>query len=231
MNMIFQSKKILNQRIWQPACLLLASLAASSAFGSIVYQVEPFTLSDGYAVAGGTITTDGTLGILSASSILDYEISVTGLVPHVFSFSNPNARVGIITPNTTNQGRTIASATEISLPAPLDPANMPEISRVVFSEDIEIETPTRVDVGEASLTILQTSGEDGFGPSSIIEYEINLVTFDVLEDLEQEFEERATSNLGEVLDPLVIARVVPEPAAMTIWSIAIFTISIGRLRP
>ncbi|MCG8510625.1 MAG: hypothetical protein MI741_15490, partial [Rhodospirillales bacterium] len=53
---------------------VVAMSAATTADAAIVYQITPVTLSNGFAVAGGSITTDGSVGdAFSKSSIVDYE--------------------------------------------------------------------------------------------------------------------------------------------------------------
>lgn len=61
----------------------------------VAYQIEPYTLTNGYEVAGGFIQTDGTAGPLLAENILNYEVTVLGDVPFVFQPSNPDYTVRI----------------------------------------------------------------------------------------------------------------------------------------
>ena len=60
------------------------------------YNIEPVALDNGYEVTGGFIETDIDVGTLTAESITDYEISVTGENPFTFAPDNPGARVGVI---------------------------------------------------------------------------------------------------------------------------------------
>ena len=69
---------------------------SDASAGDITYFVEPVTLSDGdgYTIDGGWITTNGTLGPLSASDILDYEVTVAGgAFPFVFRPREPYSDV------------------------------------------------------------------------------------------------------------------------------------------
>ncbi len=67
-----------------------------------VYSIEPYSLSNGYEIVGGSITTDGTTGRgqseFQASNIVDYEVIVTGPINLTFSPSNRNASIFAIDP-------------------------------------------------------------------------------------------------------------------------------------
>lgn len=65
------------------------------AYDNITYLAFPVSLHDGYTIEGGYITTNGTIGQLEAADIVDYEVSVGGKLPYVFSPSNPAADVDI----------------------------------------------------------------------------------------------------------------------------------------
>lgn len=65
------------------------ALAGPLAFGQVTYRVLPLSLENGYAIDGGTITTTGFTGTSSdATVITEFEISVSGNVPFVFSSSS-----------------------------------------------------------------------------------------------------------------------------------------------
>lgn len=93
------------------SCFVLAIVVmCTSTSAQITYDVLPVTLSDGYAIDGGFITTTG-IGTLSASDITDYRIEVSGAVPYVFSPSNP------LPPNPIDvRGTLQATATDLFLP-------------------------------------------------------------------------------------------------------------------
>lgn len=48
------------------------------------YFIEPIALSNGYAIDGGFIETNGTTGHIDATVIVDYEVQVTGSLPVLF---------------------------------------------------------------------------------------------------------------------------------------------------
>ena len=60
---------------------------------AIDYSIRPLTLTDGYSVVGGTITTDGTTGPLDSSNILDWDVIVLSPSALSFSPSSPGAEV------------------------------------------------------------------------------------------------------------------------------------------
>lgn len=88
-------------------------LASSSQGDNLTYPVNPVNLSNGYAVSGGFITTDGTLGPLAVSNILDFEFVVSGPYPYTFTHSSPVAVDVFI------EGQVEASSKEIFLPPDL----------------------------------------------------------------------------------------------------------------
>jgi len=64
---------------------------ASTVRADIVYTVAPVALSGGYNVSG-FIETDGTLGVLSPTDVLDYQIDVSGgALPFTFLPTQPGA--------------------------------------------------------------------------------------------------------------------------------------------
>lgn len=63
-----------------------AILATSTASADVHYAVVPYTLSDGYAITGGTITTNDAL-----DTIIGWDVEVTGPRGYVFSDTNPGA--------------------------------------------------------------------------------------------------------------------------------------------
>lgn len=87
-------------------------LPAALAFGDITYSVVPVTLNNplgaiDFHIAGGTITTDGTTGAgFGRTSIIDYEIAVTGPFNFTFRPTNTSARIHSF-------GAVMASETEI----------------------------------------------------------------------------------------------------------------------
>lgn len=215
----------MNQRILLPICFLFICLTLSPAFGTIIYQVSPIAINNGYAVAGGTITTDGTIGFLTASSILEYEIHVTGPVPHTFSSSKVGSAVSVLTPDPSFPFRdgVSVSATEISLAVPTRQGNL---SRISFFEDSTVETDIRVEVRQASLVWSQITSGDETNNGSNLTYEIELLIDE--EAGFQEFEERANLNSQIAFDPFVIARAVPEPTTAIFCSMAMLIFSTTR---
>lgn len=68
------------------AAVALTSLAGSTAHAQITYSVLPFDLGNGYAIDGGSITTNGFLGTTSDEAVItDYEFLVSGPLPQVFT--------------------------------------------------------------------------------------------------------------------------------------------------
>ena len=95
--------------------VLMFTLVVTCQFASATtYNVIPVTLPDGYAIAGGTITTNGTMGILSLSDITGYEVQVTGIVPYTFKPSNPASAILL-------GGSLIASSLDLTLQIDSDP--------------------------------------------------------------------------------------------------------------
>ena len=66
------------------ATLLLSLAGGGTAFSQTIYDVVPVDLGDGYEIAGGTITIEG-------SSVTAWNIPITGDVPYTFSNTNPGA--------------------------------------------------------------------------------------------------------------------------------------------
>ena len=89
-------------------CLGSAAVATAAIDPGAVYQVQPYALSDGFAVAGGFIETDGTIGALTIDNIMDFEIEVSGRMPYVFRPDSPGARFGIA-------GQIVATPTTIEV--------------------------------------------------------------------------------------------------------------------
>ena len=66
-------------------CVILSLTVVETTHADTVrYNVEPVTLAHDYAITGGFIETNGTMGPLAASDITDYEINVAGSLPFVF---------------------------------------------------------------------------------------------------------------------------------------------------
>ncbi|MBI1336561.1 MAG: PEP-CTERM sorting domain-containing protein [Phycisphaera sp.] len=61
-------------------------LAAASVRADVVYNVVPYTLSGGYAIAGGMIATNDAM-----DTIIAWNVEVTGALPYTFSNTNPGA--------------------------------------------------------------------------------------------------------------------------------------------
>jgi len=95
--------------------LIVVASACSQAF-SLTYNIKPVALSEGYSIAGGHITTDGTLGLLGESNILDYRVEVDGSFPFVFHTANNDGAARIT-------GIVEASPTSISVPMYVDQRN------------------------------------------------------------------------------------------------------------
>ena len=72
-----------------PTCALLA---AHSAAAQLTYDAGTINLSGGYT-ATGTITTNGTLGILDPLDIISWNIVVTGATPYTFLSTSPGAGI------------------------------------------------------------------------------------------------------------------------------------------
>ena len=76
--------------------LLIVSLANVAPTQDIDYEVVPVTMFHVFTgepfELSGTITTDGTLGPLDPNNIVNYEISVAGSLPYIFSPLNPGSK-------------------------------------------------------------------------------------------------------------------------------------------
>lgn len=77
----------------------------------MTYPVVPYVIGFGYEVKGGFIKTDGTIGQINATHILDYSIVVDGPLPYTFLPANPISAI-TFTPNSLGVGLT---ATPLSL--------------------------------------------------------------------------------------------------------------------
>lgn len=53
-------------------------------------------LDSGYEIAGGTITTAGTIGVISDTNIVEYNALITGPFPYVFTPSNPESSITVL---------------------------------------------------------------------------------------------------------------------------------------
>ena len=90
-------------------CVILSLTVVETTHADTVrYKVEPVALSYDYAITGGFIETNGTLGPLAERDITDYRIDVAGLLPYVFQPSNPGPQVFI-------QGDLLASVETITI--------------------------------------------------------------------------------------------------------------------
>lgn len=80
-----------------PSVVFVLSLAFPSVAlaDNITYLVEPYLFPgfnpNLYSIDGGFITTNGTLGELAVSDILDYEFVVSGPLPYTFRPTSPAA--------------------------------------------------------------------------------------------------------------------------------------------
>lgn len=77
--------------------ILLAPITAIARAANITYSVAAVVMSAGYSIQGGYITTNGALGTLSMTDIVDYQFVVNGLYPFVFSASSgfsPSLQLG-----------------------------------------------------------------------------------------------------------------------------------------
>lgn len=81
---------------------------------AVVYQIEPSLFNFGgepeHQLTSGYIQTDGSIGQLTSSSILDYELHVEGLYPFSFRASDPTASLHQL-------GDLVATPTHIVIPA------------------------------------------------------------------------------------------------------------------
>ena len=93
--------------------IILSVSAASPYAYAITYNVAPVDLSDGYAITGGFIETNGQIGPLMNSDITSYQVSVSGPNPYVFEPSNPGAFYEV-------EGNVTDSLSAITLPVPED---------------------------------------------------------------------------------------------------------------
>ena len=89
--------------------LVFAEFSTNSIALALTYDVNPVTLSNNYSVSGGYIRTNGTLGLLSASDILDYRLEIIGEIPFVFEPTNAEANIRV-------DGVVEATPTELILP-------------------------------------------------------------------------------------------------------------------
>jgi hypothetical protein len=112
----------------QAIAFALLSGLQSGAVADMIYFVEPVTLADDYSVTGGFIVTNGTLGSLADSDILNYEFVVTGPQAYTFSPVNPGAFLG---------GNMIATAKQIILPLDTDPSPRAYTGLSVLARDNE----------------------------------------------------------------------------------------------
>lgn len=64
--------------------LIIANSLVTSAYSDITYHVLPVALSNGYEITGGTITTNGTIGLPSESDFKGFSITVAGPVATTF---------------------------------------------------------------------------------------------------------------------------------------------------
>ena len=109
--------------------VLMFTLVVTCRFASATtYNVIPVTLPDGYAIAGGTITTNGTMGILNLSDITGYEIQVTGTVPYTFKPNNAASAIFL-------GGLLIASPLDLTLQIDSDPGSSGSNVLSILSRD------------------------------------------------------------------------------------------------
>jgi len=144
--------------------LLFNTVVTCSISQAITYKINSWTLdrlSDEYLISGGFITTNGTLGPLSAEDIIDYRIEVTGPVPFVFLPTNPTGT------NVSNlvsvRGVVEASATELFLPLLVPPTSQNSPNRITFwAQDHSIDGCFNC------IQELSYQQKDNFFPDSVI---------------------------------------------------------------
>lgn len=84
---------------------------ATTMGGSITYDLQNFAaLQNGYTLRG-TITTDGTIGALTASNVVAWSFSVTGPQAYTLTSQDPNTLVSTLS-------GVIATATSLIIPVP-----------------------------------------------------------------------------------------------------------------
>ncbi len=84
---------------------------ATTMGGSITYDLQNFAALQNGCTLSGTITTDGTIGVLSSADVVAWSFSVTGPQAYTLTSQDPNTVVSTLS-------GVIATATSLIIPVP-----------------------------------------------------------------------------------------------------------------
>lgn len=94
---------------WTFGCAIGGGMLCAEKTTAKNYFIQPVALENGFTIAGGFIETNGTIGPLVATDIIDYEVQLAGPLPVLFYPDAAGASVAI-------KGSVLASDVSISVP-------------------------------------------------------------------------------------------------------------------
>lgn len=178
------------------AALIVADSSLAMA-APITYQIVPYTVSDGSRIDDGFIKTDGTLGAINFSHIIDYRIEVTGPAAYVFTPSFP----GTIQNHT--EGTILATSTSIVVPVDSDP--VPDLRNQLIFNFFDNSSPSCTNCEQLVDWRNQYAPSEPYNQNESV-IDANYIDLDDFDPVLGGY--IFTSPQAEIL----VATVVPEPA-------------------
>jgi hypothetical protein len=104
-----------------PALVLILGISTRASGGDLTYDLVNYPAAQNGYTLSGSITTDGTIGILTPSDITAWTVTISSpTTSETFSSSDPGSATGI-------QSNLIATSSEIYLPPSSDGADILEL--------------------------------------------------------------------------------------------------------
>lgn len=181
--------------------LLVATVCMCQQAVALTYQIHPVVYDNGYELTGGTITTDGTLGLILPENIVAYSATITGPNPHMFNSSSSTSGILIF-------NDVVATATEIVVPVRETMSGIETNGLVFLDSDLPAST-----CPDCTIWQQWTNGYIRTSPSSY--RSLSLVGVDFRFNTSAP----APRGGGVVYSPqreLVVAIVIPEPTTCTL---------------
>lgn len=199
------------------AVLLVVAFASVANAANITYQIAgPILAGSVFTVSlTGSITTDGTIGALSASDILSWSYTATGGAgPYVESSSDPGSSIF--------DNGLIATADSLSLPFVPAPPSYPQTTGSSF----ELISPIPGEGSSIYLAFSTTAAwsPPQFGPS-VLTYSADTTLFDGGRD----FGYSSSMVFGSTL-PTDPYRITPGPATLVLLGSTLLLLAAVRYR-
>jgi hypothetical protein len=174
--------------------------------GMITYDIQNYPTQQGGHTLSGQITTDGTIGALTASEIHSWTWTIDAGTTHAFTVSGTGADVTIL-------GDVEASPTQITLAQPAAPPTGSSENELILSG-----ATSNVDLKWERLTL-------DTGPGTFEDANLYLAANgNTLWDTQPE------PFLPSIFSPWVLAEATPEPASLTLLGLGVAGIAAYRWR-